>query len=147
MAVMGVVVLVLWFVVGQGYFIGAPTETPEPPTIWLVYEGQLYSGLRGSYCWFGKCIDAAFQIPVGTVEVSQGSSVSFLTNSRLKPTNTSVLVFVIDDLGNPTHKGDLVKEGDDKYKVDFQKGVYILQSYANWQDLGDVSYTFRVSIN
>lgn len=146
MGILGAIVVVLWFVVGYGYFTNPLPDNSVPPTIWLVYEGQLYSGIRGSYCWADKCVDTEFQEPTGIVDVEQGSLVELLMNSRTRPTLVNAQVFVIDSLGNPMQVKELGEEND-KYKVELEKGVYILQLQANWQDLGDVNYAFKIKVN
>jgi hypothetical protein len=146
MGILGAIVVVLWFVVGYGYFTNPLPASSEPPTIWLVYEDQLYSGIRGSYCWADKCVDTEFQEPTGIVDVMQGSSVELLTNGRTRPTFVNVQIFVIDSFGNPMQVRELGEEND-KYKVDLEKGVYVLQLQANWQVLGDVNYAFKIKVN
>jgi hypothetical protein len=146
MSILGAIVIILWFVIGQGYF-STPLSDTSPPTIWLVYEGQLYSGVRGSYCWADKCVDTMFQEPVGVVEVTQGSSVELFMNSRIRPTALSAPIYVIDSLGNPAQVGELVGDENEKYKIDLQKGVYILQLFASWEELGDVTYAFKIKVN
>lgn len=112
----------------------------------MTYEGQLYSGIKGSYCWADKCVDTAFQDPAGIVDVAAGSSIGFLMNSTT-PTSVNASVFVIDSSGNPMQVGELLHEGNDKYQVNLQKGIYVLQMQANWERLGDVNYAFKIRVN
>lgn len=146
MTVLAGIVLVLWFVFGQGYFSSPPAENPVPPTMWLVYEGQLYSGVRGSYCWATVCVDSALQEPTGIVNISQGSFVELFMNSRISPDIVNASVLTVDDLGNLTQIGELANEGNYKYKVNLQHGTYTLKVQANWQDLGDINYIFKIRV-
>ncbi len=147
MAVLVGIVIVLWFILGYGYFTSPLPESSEPPTVWLVYEGELYSGILGSYCWADKCVDKEFHEPIGIVDTIRGSSVEFLFNSRLRPTALNTMVFVIDPFDNPVQIGELMKEENEMYKIDLQEGVYILQVQVNWQNLDQVNYTFKVRVN
>ncbi len=147
MIVLAAIVVALWFAFGYGYFTKPLPENLTPPTVWLTYEGQLYSGIRGSYCWADKCADTAFQDPKGIVDVAAGSSIGFLMNSTTTPTSVNAPVFVIDSSGNPMQVGELLHEGNDKYKVNLQKGIYVLQMQANWEQLGDVNYAFKIRVN
>ena len=147
MVVLAAIVIVLRFIFGQGYFTMPLPESSATPTIWLVYEGGVYSGIRGSYCWTDKCVDIEFQEPTGIVDVTEGSSVGLLMNSRIRPTVVNAHVFVIDSFGNPMQMGELLSEGNDMYKIDLQKGIYILHLEAMWQDLGDVNYAFKIRVD
>lgn len=146
MTVLAGIVLVLWFVFGQGYFSSPLVENPVPPTIWLVYEGQLYSGVRGSYCWANTCVDAVFQEPTGIVNISHGSFVELFMNSRISPNTANASMFTIDDHGNLMQIGELANEGNYKYRVNLQNGTYILKVQANWEGLGDINYIFKIRV-
>ena len=141
------IVTVFWFIIGQGYFDMSPSEHPTTPTIWLVYENGVYSGIRESYCWGDKCVDVEFQEPMGMIDVTEGSLLELLMNSRIRPTVVNTRVFVIDTFDNPMQMGELLSEGNNMYKIDLQKGVYILHLQAIWQDLGDVNYAFKIRVN
>jgi hypothetical protein len=148
MAVLAGIVIILWFIFGYGYFTSPlPPQGSEPPTIWLVYQGDIYTGIRGSYCWADKCIDAIFPDPTGTIEVAKGVSISFMMNSLVRPSSMSVQVFVVDEKGIPSQVGELVSEGIDKYKVNLENGIYIVNVLASWNDLGNVSYAFRINVS
>jgi hypothetical protein len=148
MVVLAGIVIVLWFVFGYGYFISPmPVQGSEPPTIWLVYQGDIYTGLRGSYCWTNMCVDTIFQNPPGMIDIVNGTSVSFMINSLVRPSIVNALVFVIDENDNPLQVGELVNQGNDKYGVNLQHGTYIVNVLANWKDIGDVSYAFKISVS
>lgn len=148
MSILAGVVIILWFIYGYGYFTSPlPAQDAEPPTIWLVYQGDLYTGMRGSYCWTTKCVDTAFPNPPGLIDIAKGSSIGFMTNSLVRPSGISAQVFTIDDLGNPTQVGELVSEGSDKYRVNLEKGVYTVNFFASWEKLGDVSYAFKIRVD
>ncbi|MFQ5940835.1 MAG: hypothetical protein ACE5KA_03960 [Nitrososphaerales archaeon] len=147
MAVLVASVIVLWFAVGQGYFTNSNVGGSTPPTIWLVYQGELYSGIRESYCWTDECVDTEFRDPTGIVEISQGSSVGLLMNNRIRPAVVNAYVFTFDSFGNLAPVGELASEGDDMYRVELQKGIYILQLQARWQNLGEVNYAFKIKVN
>lgn len=147
MAVLGAIVVALWFLVGQGYFTAPISESSTPPTVWLTYEGQLYSGTRGSYCWIDRCVDTTFPEPTGVVDVAKGSSIGFLINSRTSPTTIDVPVFLLDSSGRPEQVGELMGEGNYQYKVDLEKGVYVVQMQASWSDVGDINYAFKIRVN
>jgi hypothetical protein len=147
MIILAAIVVALWFVVGQGYFTTPLSESSQPPTIWLTYEGALYSGQRGSYCWANKCVDVVYREPAGIIDVTQGTTIEFVMNTRTRPTVVSVPVFMTDSSGNLELVGELVSEGNYIYNVDLQKGVYVLQLQAIWQDLGDVNYAFKIRVS
>jgi len=147
MATLAGVVIVLWFVFGYGYFISPPSDDSEPPTVWLVYKGDIYTGIRGSYCWTDRCVDSAFPNPAGIIDVEKNSAISFIENSLLKPSSISAQVFVIDEKGIPTQVGELVSEGNDRYGVKLESGLYIVVAAASWEQLGDVSYAFKINVN
>ena len=142
------IVIALWFAFGYGYFTSPlPDNSSDPPTIWLVYKGDIYTGARGSYCWADVCVDTLFPNPTGTIDVAKRSAVSFMTNSLLKPTSMSAQVFVPEEQGNPTQVGELPSEGNDRYTVNLEKGTYIVIVSANWKELGDVSYSFKINVS
>jgi hypothetical protein len=147
MATLAGIVILLWFVFGYGYFISPPSDDSEPPTVWLVYKGYIYTGMRGSYCWADRCIDSAFPNPAGVIDVEKNSVVSFIENSLLKPSSISAQVFVTDEKGIPTQVGELVSEGNDRYSVKLESGLYIVVVAASWEQQGDVSYTFKINVN
>jgi len=148
MAVLAGIVIVLWFVFGYGYFTSPlPAQGPEPPTIWLVYQGDIYTGIRGSYCWADICVDTTFPDPTGVVDVGKGAPISFMMNSLVRHSSVNAQVFVIDENGNPLQVGELVSEGNDKYTVNLENGTYIVNVFASWKDLGDVSYAFKISVS
>ena len=148
MAVLAGIVIVLWFVFGYGYFTSPlPAQDPEPPTIWLVYQGDIYTGTRGSYCWADMCIDTTFPNPTGVIDVAKGSSISFMMNSLVRPSSVNAQVFVIDKNGSPSQVGELVGEGNDRYSVNLEDGIYIVNVSAGWNDLGDVSYAFKINVS
>jgi hypothetical protein len=146
MAALAGIVIVLWFIFGYGYVASPPQEDSEPPTIWLVYQGDIYTGIRGSYCWSVRCVDTVFPDPTGMIDVAKNSSVSFTTNSLLRPSNLSAQVFVIDENDIPTQIGELTGEGNDRYSVKLEDGIYIIIVVATWDDLGDVSYAFKIKV-
>ncbi len=147
MATLAGIVIVLWFVFGYGYFLSPPSDDSEPPTIWLVYKGDIYTGIRGSYCWTDRCVDSTFPNPAGIIDVEKNSAISFIENSLLKPSNISAQVFVIDEKGIPTQVGELVSEGNDRYSVKLESGLYIVVAAASWEQQGDVSYAFKINVN
>ncbi|MEM2760506.1 MAG: hypothetical protein QXU32_00460 [Nitrososphaerales archaeon] len=147
MAVLAGIVTILWFIFGYGYFTEPLQETSIPPTIWILYEGNLYSGVRGGYCWAEKCVDTGFQEPMGVIDIASGSSFELFMNSRIMPTTVSAPVFMIDNFGNPVQIGELTDAGNLKYKVNLKSGVYVLQLQANWQNLGDVNYSFKIRVS
>jgi hypothetical protein len=146
MAALAGIVIVLWFIFGYGYVASPPQEDSEPPTIWLVYQGDIYTGVRGSYCWSVRCVDIMFPTPTGIIDVAKNSSVSFTTNSLLRPSSLSAQVFVIDENGNPTQIEELVDEESDRYSVRLEDGIYIIVAVATWEDQGDVSYAFKIKV-
>lgn len=148
MAVLAGIVIVLWFVFGYGYFTSPlPAQGSEPPTIWLVYQGDIYTGTRGSYCWADTCVDTTFSNPTGVINVAKGSSISLMMNSLIRPSSVNAQVFVIDEQGNPLQVGELVSEGNDRYGVNLESGIYIVNVFASWKDLGDVSYAFKINVS
>lgn len=148
MIVLAGIVMVLWFIFGYGYFTSPlPDQGAEPPTIWLVYQEDIYTGIRGSYCWSNTCVDTIFPNPTGAIDVTKGSSISLMMNSRVRPSSIDAQVFVLDDQGNPLQVGQLISEGSDKYKVNLENGTYIVNILANWEDLGDVSYAFKINVS
>ncbi len=146
MAALAGIVIVLWFVFGYGYVTSQPPQDSEPPTIWLVYEGDIYTGIRGSYCWSDRCVGTIFPNPTGIIDIANNSAVSFTTNSLLRPSSLSVQTFVVDEKGNPMQIGELASQGNDKYDVKLESGVYIVIATAIWEDLGDVSYGFKINV-
>ena len=141
------IVIVLWFVFGHGYVTSPLPDDSEPPTIWLVYQGDIYTGIRGSYCWNDRCVDNVFPNPTGVIDAANNSAVSFMTNSLLEPSSLSAQVFVIDEKGNPTQVGELVSEGNDRYSVKLENGLYIIVATAAWEDVGDVSFAFKINVS
>jgi len=146
MAVLAGIVIVLWFVFGYGYFASPPPEDSEPPTIWLVYQGDIYTGIRGSYCWSDRCVDTILPNPTGMIDVANNSAVTLTTNSLLRPSSLSAQVFVVDANGNPTQIGELASEGNDRYSVKLESGTYIILAVATWEDLGYVGYAFKINV-
>jgi len=148
MAVLTGIVIILWFLFGYGYFTSPlPAQGSEPPTIWLVYQGDIYTGIRGSYCWADKCIDTTFPNPTGVIYVEKGSSISFMMNSLIEPSSINAQVFVVDEKGNPLQVGELVSEGNDRYSVNLENGTFIVNVSAGWKDLGDVNYAFKINVS
>lgn len=147
MAALAGIVIVLWFVFGYGYVTSPPAQDSDPPTVWLVYEGDIYTGIRGSYCWTDRCVDTIFPNPTGIVDVANNSAVRFMTNSLLRPSSLTAQTFVVDEKGNPIQIGELASQGNDKYNVKLESGVYIVVVTASWEDLGDVSYAFKISVS
>lgn len=146
MVVLAGIVVVLWFTLGHSY-LDAPLQDVTPPTVWLVYEGNLYTGIRGSYCWANKCVEARFPELLGIIQIPQGSSIWFLMNSWIEPTTVYVPVYIIDGSGNQVQVGELLKRDDGTYTIELEEGVYILQLHAYWDNVGDVNYAFRISVN
>ncbi len=145
-ALAGVVIL-LWFVFGYGYLqLPLPAHGSDPPTIWLVYQGEIYTGSRGSYCWANSCVDKIFPNPTGTIDVAKGASVSFTTNGLIRPSSVNAQVFVADKQGNPSPVGELMGEGNDRYRVNLASGIHIVNVLAKWKDLGYVSYFFKINV-
>ena len=93
------------------------------------------------------CVDTAFPNPTGTIDVVKGSPISLMMNSLVRPSSVDVQVFVIDEQGNPSQVGELISEGNDKYKVNLENGTYIVNVFASWKDLGDVSYAFKINVS
>lgn len=148
MGVLAGIVVALWFIFGYGYQTSPPQVSDyQPPTIWLVYKGDTYTGLRGSYCWAQDCVDLPFREPSGEVDVARGSSISFMTNSLIEPSSMNVQAFLINDQGNTLEAGELARgEVKDSYTIDLTSDVYVVEVFAVWQDLGDVSYAFKIRV-
>ncbi len=147
MAALAGVVILFWFVFGYGYLqLPLPAHGSDPPTIWLVYQGEIYTGSRGSYCLVNSCVDKTFQNPSGMIDVAKGSSLSFTTNGLNRPSSVNVQVFVVDKQGNPSLFGELESERNDRYRVSLANGTYIVNVSAKWKDLGDVSYFFKINV-
>jgi hypothetical protein len=146
MVVLAGIVIALWFVFGYGYFTSPLQESSEPPTIWVVYKGDVYTGMQGSYCWADICVDKMFQYPSGTINVERNSSINLMLNSLIRPSEVTVQVFVINN-DTPLQIKELQNEGSNRYTVNLESGVYILNTLARWNDLGEVTYRFKISVS
>lgn len=147
MAVLAGIVVVLWLAIGSGFMASSPGDTNEPPTIWLVYEGDIYTGVRGSYCWAGKCVDTSPPEPTGVAGVAKASSIGFISNSLIERSSMDVRLLTVDDLGSTLWVSELESEELDIYRVDVESGEYIVDVFVRWEGLGDVKYAFKISVS
>lgn len=147
MIVLAAVVITLWFAFGQGFVASFKPRISEPPSIWLVYNDELYPGIRGSYCWFDRCVDTWLLEPQDGINISKGSTITFTDNTSLQPDDMDVRAYVIGEQGMQLEASGIERAGIDTYRVNLENGIYLVNVFTTWQDLGDVNYTFKIIVS
>jgi hypothetical protein len=127
-----------------------PGDPGEPPLIRLVVDGTPQEGYQGSYCWtdpgagVGLCVDkippvfdSAYSLPAGQP----------LRLQLDVPVPDSVQLSLGEGVfGEPLVTQTLAGAEMLEWAVQVEPGQYILNVFAAWEQQGDVSYLFSISL-
>ena len=120
------------------------TTESDIPEIFLSIKGIDYNGVLGSYCWNNICITKTMpsnlKDDVIKIPLQRNDMVDIYVNNFNNPEKFHVTVFL--------NGGEIVMDKDtgNKFNVDLQNGLYVINVLASWMYKGDVSYLFMVEI-
>lgn len=144
----GVAVMIIVLAVGVQTLVltefGQPTEDREsPPGITLLVGDKTVSGVEGSYCWDGKCVDKLGPVDLTgdaePTEVPRDASLRFQTEG-LEPENYSYSLY---DQNGSVVKRDTVNASFNLPVL--EASTYVLSGSGRW-DNGDVSFLYKIQV-
>lgn len=118
-------------------------EGSRVPQIVLLDDKGEHSGVQGSYCWDGICVDYAK--PSSRVDfreklsIRKDATIAFKVISNISPDQVYVTMFSGDKIL-------LHKAVNKQMKVQVSKGTYFLNVSATWKGQGDVSNVFFIEV-
>ena len=119
------------------------TAESDIPEISLSIKGIEYNGVLGSYCWNSICITKTMpsnlKDDVIKMPLQRNDMVDIYVKNFSNPEKFHVTIFL---------NGKIVMDRDtgNKFNVDLQNGLYVINVLASWMYKGDVSYLFPVEI-
>ena len=145
-----------------------PSMETEPPSALLQIAGEEQISGIGSYCWTDQNTEIALcndKIGIPTSPepiVIEGPFVTEFINPLTSPPDVLALstipVVPEDQLPtevngmhwwppNPADQFDLPLASPHEIELSLEPGLYVLNVFAQWQGIGDVSYGFLVEVN
>lgn len=135
------------------YSLSSNSLHTKPPNMFLIVDGNQYSGEKGSFCFANGCTDTYFRMPQDLAIVEKGSEVSVRVAGYLQPSQLyRVLASELEEDRIFTPKQEMVaqKLNSTKFVIDLDEGDYILGVQAIWAgyhtDVGSAYYNYHIRV-
>ena len=138
-------------------YAASSLEPPPLPVIRLRYNGNVYDGLQGSFCWLTTrgssdgelatlCADTVFPDPSNVISVVAGETLMVEIEAHEEPLKLTAQIFMTKELPYKMIKSiELDRRLVVPLNVSFQPDMYIIIIFGVW-NAGDISYAFKIDV-
>ena len=134
---------------------GTQPPLPVRPVMRLRYEGQVYNGAEGSYCWpdfrtddgsvVGLCADKIRWAELRSAIPVEGGSTATIEVEAVEQAHALSAGFYELDSDTQVRFLDLDSGTEVALDVDLPEGIYNVAVFGRWPD-GDITYEFRIEV-